>query len=148
MEKALKAIYNKDKIPYDNNEFPRYCVIFDLENRKVCLAFLSTPCISSITNSYTIYDDCSHCGCVTDGDTSERSDSYGSPSGNSIKGDCTIAIAELLHQSDKHTSTFTDAPYTTPGGRSLTMPIETHIFLFHRVKGNDGKYSFVPKDGL
>ena len=64
------------------------------------------------------------------------------------KGDCITVIAELLHQADKHIFTFTDSPYMSPGGRFLTAPIETHVFLFHRIKGEDGKYRFVPKEGL
>ena len=61
--------------------------------------------------------------------------------------DCLTVIAELLHQSDKHMSTFTDIPYKTPEGSSRTMMVETHIFLFHRTK-NDGKYVFVPRKGI
>jgi len=58
-------------------------------------------------------------------------------------GDPIIIIAELLHQSDKHLSTFTEIPYTTAAGTGRNMLVETHIFTFHRIK-EDEIYKFVP----
>ena len=49
--------------------------------------------------------------------------------------DCMSIITELLHQADKHLSTFTDSFYVTQRGEPKTMLVETHIFIFHRVKG-------------
>ena len=58
-------------------------------------------------------------------------------------GDSIIIIAELLHQSDKHLSTFTEFPYPTTAGTIRNMLVETHIFTFHRIK-EDEIYKFVP----
>lgn len=58
-------------------------------------------------------------------------------------GDCTVIIAELLHQADKNLTTFTDTQYITASGTVRNMLVETHIFIFHRTK-EDGLYKFVP----
>ena len=63
------------------------------------------------------------------------------------KRNCVTIIGELLHQSDKHISTFTDFLYQSLESVK-TIPIETHIFIFHRTKGDNGEYSFVPKKDL
>ena len=59
------------------------------------------------------------------------------------KGDCTIIIAELLNQADKHLTTFTEIQYTSATGNIRNMLVETHIFIFHRIK-DDKEYRFVP----
>ena len=64
------------------------------------------------------------------------------------KGNHTAILAELTHQSDKYLSTFTDMSYKTPTEKNRTIPIETHIFIFNRDKGDDGKYKFIPKKSL
>lgn len=61
--------------------------------------------------------------------------------------DSVTLIAELMHQSEKHTITFSDAQYTTPGGSIRFVMIETYVFIFRREQRDDGTYFFNPKKG-
>lgn len=61
------------------------------------------------------------------------------------KGDSVGVISELLYQSDKHLTTFTEVPYPSTSGNIRHIIVETHIFIFHRIKGDDGNMAFHPK---
>jgi len=64
------------------------------------------------------------------------------------KGDSLNIIAELLYQSDKHLTTFTEVPYSSVSGNMRNILVETHVFIFHRIKGDNGDMFFQPKKDM
>ena len=64
------------------------------------------------------------------------------------KGDAVGIITELLYQSDKHLTTFTEVPYSSVSGNMRNILVETHIFIFRRIKGDNGDMLFQPKKDM
>lgn len=62
--------------------------------------------------------------------------------------DIELILASFLHQSEKHLTTFIDINYTSENGKIRTMLVETHIFIFRRIKNNEGQYIFIPKEDI